>query len=157
MFVHLCPDEDGLPLAWASQFLARPGRGASKRMKIVGGEFGAVRAELRCRMNFANLSDDEVLSFLKTACAEERRLLVQVIVTLVEVEDRRIHLERACSSMFDFCTRKLGMSEGQAFRRITAARLVRRFPGLLQRIERGEIHLAALLLLRDHLDESNYE
>lgn len=58
--------------------------------------------------------------------------------------------------MFDFCTRRFGMSEGEAFRRISASRLVRRFPDLLPRIERGEIHLSALVLLREHLTESNW-
>ena len=59
--------------------------------------------------------------------------------------------------MFDFCTRRLGMSEGEAFRRINAARIVRRFPDLLLRIERGEIHLSALVLLREHLTDSNWK
>ena len=36
--------------------------------------------------------------------------------------------------MFEFCTRKLGLSEGEAFRRLTAARLVQRFPKLLEAI-----------------------
>jgi hypothetical protein len=47
------------------------------------------------------------------------------------------------------------MSEGAAYRRITAACLVKRFPALLGRIERGEIHLSALVLLRGHLTEQN--
>jgi len=59
--------------------------------------------------------------------------------------------------MFDYCQRRLGMSEGAAFRRITAARLVKRFPALLGRIERGELHLSALVLLRPHLEEHNVE
>jgi hypothetical protein len=59
--------------------------------------------------------------------------------------------------MFDFCQRKLGMSEGAAFRRINAARLVKRFPSLLARIERGELHLSTLVLLRPHLAEQNVE
>jgi 5-methylcytosine-specific restriction endonuclease McrA len=59
--------------------------------------------------------------------------------------------------MFDFCQRRLGMSEGAAFRRITAARLVKRFPSLLGRIERGELHLSALVLLRPHLTEKNVD
>ena len=49
------------------------------------------------------------------------------------------------------------MSEGAAFRRITAARLVKRFPALLERIERGELHLSTLVVLRPHLTEWNVE
>jgi transcriptional regulator len=49
------------------------------------------------------------------------------------------------------------MSEGSAFRRINAARLARRFPSLVGHIESGAVHLSTLVLLRDHLTESNIE
>lgn len=57
--------------------------------------------------------------------------------------------------MFDFCTRRLGMSEGAAFRRIDAARLAKRFPMLARAIERGDVNLETLVLVRDHLAEAN--
>jgi 5-methylcytosine-specific restriction endonuclease McrA len=84
-------------------------------------------------------------------------LTARLIVHLIEVEERRLDLRAACTSMFDFCQRRLGMSEGAAFRRITAARLVKRFPALLGRIERGELHLSTLVLLRPQLTEQNVE
>jgi 5-methylcytosine-specific restriction endonuclease McrA len=49
------------------------------------------------------------------------------------------------------------MSEGTAFRRINAARLVQRFPALLTHVESGAVHLSTLVLLRDHFTESNVE
>src|SRR6267142_5602238 len=107
-------------------------------------------------MFFENLSDEDLIAGLKAACGEERRLVARIVAYLVEVEERRIHLEAACSSLFDFCIRRLGMSEGQAYRRINAARLVRRFPSVLARIERGEIHLSALAQLRHHLTDANH-
>src|SRR5580704_14165017 len=106
-------------------------------------------------MTLANLSDDELLSSLSAVCFEARRLLGRLLVHLIEVEARRLDRRLACSSLFDFCQRRLGMSESEAVRRIAAARLVRRFPCLLGHIERGEIHLTALLLLRDHLTDDN--
>ncbi|MDB5220946.1 MAG: hypothetical protein JWO86_8873 [Myxococcaceae bacterium] len=84
-------------------------------------------------------------------------LTARLIVHLIEVEERRLDLRAACTSMLDFCQRRLGMSEGAAFRRITAARLVKRFPTLLGRIERGALHLSTLVLLRPHLTEVNVE
>jgi hypothetical protein len=47
------------------------------------------------------------------------------------------------------------MSESEAVRRIEAARLVKRFPSLLGHVERGAIHLTALLLLRNHFTPDN--
>ena len=109
------------------------------------------------RTDLAGLSDEALVSCLSTLCAEGHALTARVIVHLIEVEERRLDLRAACTSMFDFCTRRLGMSEGAAFRRISAARLVKRFPELLERIERGELHLSTLVLLRPHLTESNVE
>jgi hypothetical protein len=108
-------------------------------------------------MTLANLSDDELLSSLSAVCFETRCLLGRLLVHLIEVEARRLDLRSACSSLFDFCQRRLGMSESEAVRRIEAARLVRRFPSLLGAIERGDIHLTALLLLRDHFTSDNVE
>jgi len=109
------------------------------------------------RSNLTGLTDDALVSRLSTLCAEGHVLTARLIVHLIEVEDRRLDLRAACTSMFDFCQRRLGMSEGASFRRITAARLVKRFPTLLERIERGELHLSTLVLLRPHLDERNVE
>ena len=109
------------------------------------------------RTDLTGLSDEALVSCLSTLCAEGHALTARVIVHLIEVEERRLDLRAACTSMFDFCTRRLGMSEGAAFRRITAARLVKRFPALLERMERGELHLSTLVLLRPHLTESNVE
>jgi hypothetical protein len=108
-------------------------------------------------MKLNDLSDDDLLTRLQTLCLDARRLDVQVILLLIAVDERRLHLTSACSSLFDFCVRRLGMSEGAAFRRITAARLVRRFPRLLGQIESGAMHLSTLVLLRDHLTETNVE
>ncbi|MDF2692016.1 MAG: hypothetical protein K0S65_399 [Labilithrix sp.] len=108
-------------------------------------------------MKLSDLSDRELLRGLVGLLSTERRCVARLVTYLVEVEDRRLHLEDACSSLFDFCQRRLGLSEGEAFRRMTAARLVRRFPSVLGRLERGEIHLSALALLAKHLTEDNHE
>jgi hypothetical protein len=105
----------------------------------------------------SKLSDDTLLASLTTLLASGRRLLVQVVAYLGEVEERRLHLGMACSSMFDFCQKKLGMSEGEAYRRITAARLATRFPSVLDALADGRIHLSSLVLLRDHLTAENVD
>jgi hypothetical protein len=108
-------------------------------------------------MSLTELSDDELVSRISAICFEGYRLTARLLVHLIEVEERRLHLRAACSSMFDFCIRKLGMSEGAAYRRINGARMARKFPALLSRIERGELCLSTLVLLRPHLTEANVE
>ena len=80
-----------------------------------------------------------------------------LLVDLLDVEERRIHLRAACSSMQEFCKQHFGMSPSQAWRRSTAARLVRRIPVLLEYVRRDEIDLSTLLLLRHFIDEQNAE
>jgi len=108
-------------------------------------------------MHLQHLSNDALLASLKSLATGERRLLARIIAHLAEIEERRLHLDLASSSMFDFCTRRLGFSEGEAFRRIVAARLIRRFPRLLAAIEEGRLHLSTLVLLRDELTEANVD
>jgi hypothetical protein len=108
-------------------------------------------------MRFSEMSNEEVLAVLKSFVGEGNRIVAKVIATLAEVEERRMYLELACSSMFVFCVKKLGFSEGEAFRRITAARLVRRFPAILDAIASGRVHLSTVVLLRDHFSDENVE
>jgi hypothetical protein len=104
-----------------------------------------------------DLSDEQLLARLREHVGKGHVWQARLIAYLAEVEDRRLHLLHACSSMWDFCTRKLGMSESEAHRRITAARIVRCFPHVLEYLERGEIHLCALYALRGHVTSENVD
>lgn len=108
-------------------------------------------------MHLTELTDNELVSRLSALCLEGHALTARMILHLIEVEERRLDLKAACTSMFDFCQRRLGMSEGAAFRRINAARLVKRFPSLLGRLEKGELSLSTLVVLRAHLTERNLD
>ena len=103
------------------------------------------------------LSDDRLLARLDTLCRVGRRLDTRIIVLLIQVEDRRLDRKAACPSLFDFCRRKLGMSEGTANRRMIAVRLVRRFPVIIDRLNHGVVTLSALVLVKNVLTETNLE
>lgn len=121
-------------------------------------EYGGRKSRVyEARMHNDALTDDELVSQLTSLCLQGRRLNARIIALLVEVETRRLAAKNACGSMWDFCVERLGMSHGETSRRLNAARLVRRFPQLLERIERGEIHLSSLKILGKYLDESNVE
>ena len=108
-------------------------------------------------MQHTALSDEELVSRVASLCLEGRRLVARLIAYLIEVEDRALDKTSACSSMWEFCTERLKMSEGEASRRLNAARLVRRFPSVLGRLERGEVHLSALRQLGPCLNEENVD
>jgi len=99
-------------------------------------------------VNIETVSDERLVARLKTFIGCERRLVAKVVVYLVEVERRRLHLADACTSMHDFCLRKLGMSDGETHRRLAAARLVTAFPQLLEALSNGRLLLTHLVRIR---------
>ena len=103
------------------------------------------------------MSDEDLVARLASLCLDDARVKSEIVTYLIEVEERRIHLRMACSSMMDFCTRRLKMSPNVAFLRIASARLARRHPCVLPAIARGELHLSTPVLLKHHLTASNAE
>jgi hypothetical protein len=106
-------------------------------------------------LSLGHLSDDEVLARTRRLVGRSNLLLAELLAHLAEVETRGIHRIRACSSLYAYCIYELRFSEDAAFRRVAAARLVRRFPALLDALASGELHLTGLLMLGPHLTESN--
>lgn len=106
--------------------------------------------------NVADLHDDILLARIDQALGNERQLLVRLLAYLGEVEARRLELRSGYSSMFDFCTDRLRLSEGEAFRRLLGARLARQFPVIYELLESGALHLTALELLRHYLTPDNH-
>jgi hypothetical protein len=103
----------------------------------------------------SELSDAELLTATRSLVGRSNQLLGALLTHLGEVEARGIHRLRACSSLYTYCIYELRYSEDEAFRRVAAARLVRRFPGLLDAVASGELHLTGLLMLGPHLTERN--
>jgi hypothetical protein len=105
--------------------------------------------------SLAHLSDDELVAALTTCCVDMRRFKVHVLLFLAEVEARQIHLLAAASSLWAYARDHLQMSHGTAFRFIKVARLCKKFPFLLERIERGELHLTTLTQIAPFITNDN--
>jgi hypothetical protein len=104
----------------------------------------------------ANVADRDLEVELARLLANNSRTEARIIAHLAAVEERRLHLEAGSSSLFDYCCRRLGLSENEAFHRITAARLARRFTAIFGLVERRALHLTAVCLLRDYLTPQNH-
>jgi hypothetical protein len=105
---------------------------------------------------FTTLSDDELVDRVKDLAACERRVSVALIRSLVEFDARRLYLREGCSSLFTYCTQVLHLSEGSAYNRIETARAARRYPDVLEALERGDLTLTAVRLLAPHLTPANH-
>jgi 5-methylcytosine-specific restriction endonuclease McrA len=108
-------------------------------------------------MQHTSLSDEALVSQITSLCLEGRRLVARLIAYLIEVEDRALDKRSACSSMWAFCIERLGMSESETACRLNAAKLVREFPSILGRLERGEVHMSALKQLGPYLTNENVD
>lgn len=105
--------------------------------------------------DLAHLSDAALIAMLAASCSERRRNTTRILAMLAQVEERRLHLAAAASSMWDYARRFLLMSHGTAYRFIAAARLCRQYPWLVERIEAGEVHLTTLAQLQSFITPEN--
>jgi hypothetical protein len=106
--------------------------------------------------SLSRLSDQDLLASLEVVARRSHRVTAELIAHIAEVDRRKLYREEACSSMFAYCTERLGLSEDAAAKRIQVARAARRFPALLEVLAQGEVHLTGLRLLVPHLTEENY-
>ncbi len=102
------------------------------------------------------LTDEQLLSRLKSAALREREATAHLITLVAEMDSRRLYLAEGYSSLFVYCTRCLHLSEHAAYGRIEAARAARRFPIVLDLLTEGAITLTTVSLLASHLTEENY-
>ncbi|HEY3666173.1 MAG TPA: hypothetical protein VGL19_09245 [Polyangiaceae bacterium] len=103
-----------------------------------------------------NVSDAQLRSDLRTLLASGYRTEARIIAHIAEVAERKLHLKDGSSSLFDYCLTTLGLSNGEAFHRMTAATIARQYPIVFSLIERREIHLTAVCMLRDYLTPENH-
>ena len=104
----------------------------------------------------ARLSDDALLQRLKSLALRERDATVELVAHLAELHGRRGHLGEGPGSLYHYCRSELGLSEDAAYNRDAAARAVRRFPVILDRLADGSINLTTVRVLRPVLTEANH-
>lgn len=102
------------------------------------------------------VTDPELENRLKRLAGYERKALTVLLAHLGEFDRRRLFADRGQPSMFQYCVSVLGYSEQAAYKRIQAARAAREHPHLLEHLWRGELHLAAIVVLAPHLRKENF-
>ncbi len=58
---------------------------------------------------------------------------------MYEIERRKCYATLGHSSLFTFLTQELKCSEGEAYRKIAPARLLKAFPVIAKKIEKGDL------------------
>lgn len=103
------------------------------------------------------LSNNDLIRRLIDDVARERAMTIAVLHDLNEMERRRLYLDLGCSSLFDYCVRKLKYSSSAAARRIQASRCIRRFPIVLRLLQANEISLTTVGSIAPILNTQNCE
>jgi hypothetical protein len=87
-------------------------------------------------LSVAHLSNEELLTEIKSLAARERSATAALVASLAELDERRLYLGEGYSSLFPYCTQALHLSEQAApssVRKLPAAR-VSEVPGTRPRV-----------------------
>lgn len=104
-----------------------------------------------------SLTTEELDHSAEKLVRAEKRNVALVIAHIAEMSRRKGHLERGYKNLFDYCVRRLGLSEGSVARRLQVANVSRRFPQLLVALVENRISLTVAGMLAPHLRGENVE
>ncbi len=107
------------------------------------------------RNRLQQLSNRALDDALTALVATERACVADILAHLAEVDVRKMYLAEGYSSLYRYATEHLRMTCAAAGHRITAARLVARFPEVYDMVASGALHMAGLKLLSPHLTRAN--
>ncbi len=110
---------------------------------------------MKGRYCLGRLGNQQLLAALNALVRAENEVTSDLLAHLAELDERQLFLELGFPSLFAYCTESLGLSESSAGRRITAARVGRRFAGVFAAVARGELNLSILCALNPHLNLEN--
>ncbi len=102
-----------------------------------------------------SVPDDELIRRLGELVSQSRRVEVDLVSHIGEVEERRLYAREAFPSMFLYCREVLHLSEAEAYLRITVARATREHPVLLTMLADGRLHLSGVVKLLPILTHDN--
>ena len=100
-----------------------------------------------------SLSDSHLMNATETVLTTLRRVDLALLEHLAEIEIRELHLKSGYSSMFKMCTDKFRLSEASAYRRVAAARLIRKFPMVKVQFLSGDVSMCTLAMVAGKLGD----
>lgn len=107
-------------------------------------------------VDISKLTNEEVWRRFLSLAAEERVVIADLVACLAEVDSRTLVRDKDWPSLFEYCVYSLRWSESAAYRRIRAARAVRRFPIILEMLRDGRLHLEGIVILHAFIDDADF-
>ena len=103
------------------------------------------------------LSSSELKHQTELLAEQEHRQVARLIANLAEVSLRKLHLKLGYRSLFEYCVKRLGLSEGCTALRIQVCRVCHRHPMILDALAGQRISLTVAGKLAPHLTDDNRE
>lgn len=100
------------------------------------------------KADISALSKDDLISRFGKLVQTERKITELVLEYIVEIDRRKLYLEKAYPSLFEFLVKDYGYSPSSAMRRIESARLLREVPEISEKIKSGAINLSQMAKLQ---------
>jgi len=104
------------------------------------------------RFSRTHLSPEAALHALDVIDREEKSKLAECIALIAVVDHRRDFLAAGHPTMWDYCVRRLHMSEDRALRRIQVARVALRVPEVFECLADGRLSVTTASVLAPHLE-----
>ena len=96
-------------------------------------------------LSLKHLSNDLLLSRTNHLVQKERRITLELLKHLKEIDSRRLHVLRGHNSLFTYLVTEHHYSEASALRRVNAMRALRELPELEVKIQEGKLNLTTSL------------
>jgi hypothetical protein len=103
------------------------------------------------------LSAEELSESVEKLVRTEKRNVALVIAHIAEMSRRKAELACGYKNLFDYCVRRLRLSEGSVALRLQVANVSRRFPQILVALAENRISLTVAGHLAPHLREDNVD
>lgn len=95
-------------------------------------------------MKIKLLSNIELLGHFGQLVQTERKITHLVLECIAEIDSRRLYLDKAYPSLYEFLVQEFGYSSSAALRRIESARILKEIPDVAAKIESGALNLSQL-------------
>ena len=106
-------------------------------------------------MNLKHLTNNILRMDSKRVARQEKGATTLLLHHIKEVDRRRLYSDWKFTSLFDWCVKDLGLCEGSAHLRITAARLLADIPEIEIKIENGALNLSNISQVNQFCRENN--
>lgn len=104
----------------------------------------------------STLDNAALVSALTRLAGHEREATVALIVHLAEFDSRRLYADLGFPSLWAYCMGVLRLSEDATCNRIETARMARKYPVVLDMLEKGTLSPTTARLLAQRLTDENH-